>query len=117
MNSKSLTMKPLLLITLGVSLTLLSCKKDEDNTPTPVNEEELITTVKMKFISPGSDTTVFSFIDLDGDGGNVPVITNGNLKPSTIYDVLLEFWNEAENPAEDITEEVRTEGDEHQVFF
>ena len=99
------------------ALILASCE-DEKNEPPPVNEEELITSVYVDFVDTASgDTVSFSFVDLDGDGGNAPVITNGTLKANTGYDVEISFLNESEIPAEDITIEVIDEGDEHQVFY
>ncbi len=95
----------------------ISCTK-ETNTPTPVNEEELITSVYLDFINVQTgDTTRFSFVDLDGDGGKMPEITNDTLQDSSNYRVLISFFNEAEIPVEDITQEVIDEGDEHQVFY
>ena len=82
------------------------------------NEGELITTVKYTLKpQPDGNSVVFLFRDLDGDGGNPPVITTGPLKPETIYSGTLELLNEAEMPVEDITEEVENEGNEHQFFF
>lgn len=112
-NPKSLPMLFSLLILMG----FVACKEDK-NQPTPVNEEELITSVYLQFIdSASSDTTIFSFVDLDGDGGNPPVITNANLNQNSTYAMSVSFLNEAEIPVEDITLEVIEEGDEHQIFY
>lgn len=89
----------------------------DDNEPDPVNEEELITTVKMTFTDNTGGVKVFSFTDLDGDGPDAPVIENDTLSANTNYAVTVVFLNESENPAEDITEEVKEEGEEHQVFY
>jgi hypothetical protein len=97
---------------------LMGCNKDEEN-PTPPNEEEVITTMNLKFVAPGStDTIRASSRDLDGDGPNAPVVTAVNLKKGIAYTLVVEFLNES-NPSdvENITEEVEEEGDEHQIFF
>lgn len=105
------------LLLLATVAIMFSCEKD-DNKPTPVNEEELITTLILDFVDQNTmDTVRFSFVDLDGDGGNAPVITNSTLSDSSDYLVYVSFFNETENPAEDITLEVIDEGDEHQVFY
>ena len=105
----------LLYILLAGALTFVSCEKDDPEIP---NEEELITTVKYTLKpQPDGSAVVFLFRDLDGDGGNKPVITTGPLQPGTIYSSTLELMNEAEMPAENITEEIEKEGDEHQFFF
>ena len=98
-----------------IVLLIASCK-DED--PVIENPEELITTLNF-ILSPqgGGQTVTFSFQDLDGDGGNAPVITNGTLTANTSYSGTIELLNEAVNPAEDITTEVNAEDTEHQLFY
>ncbi len=99
------------------AILFTSCDPD-DNTPPVVNEEELITTVIMTFTPQGGGNALeFRFTDLDGTGGNAPVIAADDLPDSTTFDVTVQFLNETENPAEDITAEVLAEAEEHQVFF
>jgi len=93
-----------------------SCKKDKD--VVIPNEEELITTVNYTLTPVGGGTEVtMTFKDLDGDGGNDPVITGGTLAANTTYNGTLELLNETESPAEDITEEIEEEDADHQFFF
>lgn len=93
---------------------LASCEKD----PVIPNEEELITTL-IYTLTPvgGGDAVVFSFRDLDGDGGQTPVVTLGELQPHSQYNGQIELLNEAESPVTDITEEVSEEAEEHQFFY
>ena len=103
------------LFVLSTSLFLVSCEKDDPVIP---NEEELITTLNYTLTPQGGgDTVILSFQDLDGDGGNAPVITSGTLAANQSYTGSLELLNEAESPAEDITEEIKEEDEEHQFFF
>ena len=89
-----------------------------DDEPVVVNEEELITTLSYTLTPVGGGTTVvLSFKDLDGDGGNAPVITGGTLVAGVTYTGSLNLLNESENPAESITEEIEAEDEEHQFFF
>lgn len=92
---------------------------DSDNDPTPVVEEEVITTMTITLTPEGGGTAVeLKTQDLDGDGPNMPVVTvSGNLEASTTYSGSIELLNETESPAEDITEEVEELDDEHQFFF
>lgn len=101
------------LIPFALILLSSSCGKDDPVIP---NEEELITTVNLS-ISGIDGITLFSFQDLDGDGGVAPIIRTTALEANKIYNVTLEFLNEQESPAEDITQEVIEEGEEHQVFY
>ena len=95
-----------------------SCDKDDDNTPEPVNEEEVITTLTVE-LTPTTGTAVeLKSFDADGDGPNVPVLSvSGALAANTSYAGVIELLNELETPAEDITDEVNEESDEHQFVF
>ncbi len=100
----------------GVLFT--SCSDDDDGTPAPVNEEEVITTMNVTLTAGSQPTVTLQSQDLDGDGPNAPVINiSGNLAANTTYAGTIELLNETETPAEDITEEVEEEDEEHQFFF
>lgn len=98
-----------------LAMVITSCEKDD---PAPVNEEELITTVRL-VCTPvtGGDAVILQFRDLDGDGGDPPVITGGAFSANTAYTAEVVFLNESASPAVDVSEEVREEGTEHQVFL
>ena len=89
------------------------------NLPAVINEEEVITTLNVTLIPVGGGTTVtLQTQDLDGDGPNAPVITvSDDLENGKVYNGTIELLNETVNPAEDITEEVEGESDEHQFFY
>ena len=102
---------------LASTLIFASCSDDDDNTPEPVNEEEVITTLTVTLES-GSDTVVMQYQDLDGDGPDAATVTvSGSLSNNTIYAASIVLLNETESPAENITEEVEEEDDEHQFFY
>ena len=111
------TFKFLALFILGGAF-LMSCSSD-DNDPEPVNEEELITTMTVTLVPQGGGTTIIlQSRDLDGDGPNPPEVTvSGNLAVNTTYDGVIVLLNETENPAENITQEVSEEAEEHQFIF
>ncbi|MCC1484153.1 type 1 periplasmic binding fold superfamily protein [Winogradskyella immobilis] len=109
------TFKPLLLIAL---LILASCSDDDDGTPPVINDEEVITTLTVTLTpNGGGPDIVLTSRDLDGDGPGAAVITGGTLAANTTYTGVVQALNELEDPAEDITEEVAEEDDEHQFFF
>lgn len=107
-------------IVILAALALTGCKKDEDPAPTPppANEEELITTVTLHFHSSGgAEHKHFEFQDLDGAGGNAPVIEADTLSADSTYAVDVEVLNESVSPAVDIAAEIQAEGEAHQFFF
>ncbi len=96
-------------------LLFTACEKDDPEIP---NEEELITTLIYTLTPDGGGTPIeFRFTDLDGDGGNDPVITTGTLAANTSYTGVITLLNETESPADVISDEVAEEADEHQFFF
>ncbi len=99
-------------------LVLTSCS-DDDDAPEIINEEELITTLTVTLTpSTGGTAITLQTRDLDGDGPNPPVVTvSGDLVAGTSYNGAIVLLNETESPAEDITEEVEEESDEHQFFY
>jgi hypothetical protein len=104
-----------LTLALIVSTLFIGCSKDDD--PQPVNEEEVITTLTVTLKPAGGGAEVIlQSRDLDGDGPNEPDITTGNLAAGITYNGKIVLLNETEDPAEDITEEVEAESDEHQFF-
>lgn len=105
----------LLMALMATTLLLFSACKDDPEVP---NEEEVITTLNYTLTPVGGGTAVvLSFKDLDGDGGNAPVIVGGTLAANTVYNGEMELLNEQESPVEDITAEIKEEDDEHQFFF
>lgn len=91
-----------------------ACKEDNP----PVNEEEVITTLRATFTpSAGGTTAVLQFRDIDGAGGNAAVITTDTLSANTDYNVSIEVLNESVTPVDTITHEIEEENEAHQFFF
>jgi hypothetical protein len=89
-----------------------------EKTPDIANDEEVITTLKYTLTpSGGGAAVVLTFTDLDGDGGNAPVIVGGTLAANETYTGAIELLNESVTPAENVTEEIEEEDEEHQFFF
>ncbi|ABG60943.1 hypothetical protein [Cytophaga hutchinsonii] len=101
--------------------TFVSCKKDDKDVASPVNpnETELVTTVKL-IIKPVSNTAAemyASYRDLDGDGGNAPIIDTIRLDANTEYHVQVLVLDETKNPVDTTSKEIEAEKDEHQFFY
>lgn len=108
-------MKSVVFVLLASSALFLSCE-DEVNDPPIPNEEEVITTLTYTLTAAASVHT-FTFQDLDGDGGNAPIISVDTITSGVSYNGSLILLNETENPADNITTEIFDEAEEHQFFF
>jgi hypothetical protein len=98
-----------------LSVCINACKPDE---PEDQNEEEVITTMNLYFTDTASkQTTKFQAKDPDGDGGQALTVDTIKLDANKFYTLRVEFLNEIENPAENITEEVEEESDVHLVTY
>ena len=100
------------------TVLFVSCSNDDD-TPEPVNEEEVITTLTVTLSPNGGGTAItLQTRDLDGDGPNAPVVTvSGSLATGVTYSGTIVLLNETVNPPEIITEEVEEENLDHQFFY
>lgn len=78
---------------------------------------ELITTVQLTFMAPAGLPIVVEFDDPDGDGGEPGTADPIELAAGATYTLDVAFINRLGTIPEDITEEVRDEAAEHQVFF
>lgn len=97
-------------------MLIVSCS--DDDLPPAENEEEVINEVTLTFSPVGGGADVVgTYVDPDGEGTENPVLSNIELTAGTTYNLSITMENTLVSPVEDITEEVREEGDEHQVFF
>ncbi|MCB0652019.1 MAG: type 1 periplasmic binding fold superfamily protein [Saprospiraceae bacterium] len=107
--------KYILMAGIVASALFSACEKKDPVIP---NEEEIITTLTYTLTPVNAgDVVVLTFKDLDGDGGNDPVITGGTLSSNTVYTGTLSLLNETESPAGDVGAEIKGEDEAHQFFF
>jgi hypothetical protein len=101
--------------------SIIACDKDDD--AAPVNEEEVITTVRVTLTSSTNPNDVVTLLskDTDADGPAQPTVTvSGQLQDNTTYNGKVTLLDETKNPADDITAEILSDEDEkkdHQFFF
>jgi len=102
-----------------VTIVSFTACSDDDSATTPVNEEEVITTLTATFTpAAGGASVVLTSRDLDGDGPDAPVKTvSGNFVAGAAYTGTVTFLNELASPAENITDEIHEEAVDHQIFF
>ncbi len=109
-SAPSLTILGLLLPT----ALLAACGDDGGG----LDDPEVITTVSLAFAPMGGGAAlVAEFDDPDGDGGAAPTVDPIGLTAGTTYALTVGFQNRLEAPPEEITDEVRDEGDDHQIFL
>ncbi|MBC7653122.1 MAG: hypothetical protein H7098_01460 [Oligoflexus sp.] len=99
------------------TLTFQGCKKDK---LPDVNDNELITTLRLKFVNNANaaDVKLVTWRDLDGDGGAAPVIDPLNLKASATYSVSVDaILDESKTPAADIKADVLEENFDHLLVY
>lgn len=99
------------------AISIQSCT-DPTTPPTPTNETELITTVKVELTDTLSGQKLnYFFRDLDGEGGKSPSQWDTiKLSDSSFYKVSIKFLNESNsNAVQDITQEILAEQANHIV--
>lgn len=100
----------------AVCSLLVACDKSDD--VVEPDENELITTVSLEFTEQGTTTPrVFTFRDVDGQGGQAPTLDNITLKANATYTLNVKMLDESKSPATDITKEIKEEDDEHLLVF
>jgi len=105
------------MILFGMTALFTQCKDSGDEVK-PDDENELITTVILKFTEQGTtNVSTFKSSDPDGEGGNAPVTDAISLKANTTYSVGIQLLDESKSPAADITEEVEEKSDEHLFIY
>jgi hypothetical protein len=101
------------------TVTFSSCSSNDDHDDHD-HEEELITTVTYTLTNEenAQDVVTLKLTDLDGLGGQDGTYDiSGPLTANATYTGSISLLNETESPAENITEEVEAEGDEHEFFY
>ena len=113
-----------MLATLATAFT--SCKKDKkpEAPAPPVNQAELITTMKITLRDTINNTSVtYVFSDLDGAGGNPATFGNSgadsviNITANNVYEATILLLDESKSPVDTISNEVEEEGIDHMFFF
>ena len=104
-------------LALAAPLLSTACSKKD---PEPVDDNEVITTVTYTLTPVGGGTPVaVTFRDPDGDQGSQPGVFSGalTLAAGTSYTGAITLLDETKSPAENTTEEVRRESDEHLLVY
>jgi len=90
-----------------------SCEGEE-----PMEMEEEITRITLTFTPDnGEDPVTAIWFDADGEGSGAPTIDDIELEEDVTYDLDIVLANTLGTVDEDITSEIKSEGDEHMFFF
>jgi len=101
----------------ALSIALVSCKGD--SITDPAGESEVISRVTLTLNPATGPATVAYIEDADGNGPRAPSAQVGTLSlaAGTTATGTIRFENRLVTPIENITDEVRTEANEHRVFY
>ncbi|HEX8330444.1 MAG TPA: hypothetical protein VF629_23130 [Hymenobacter sp.] len=105
-------------LVLALPLAFSACSDDNDD-PQPDEDNEQITTVTYVLTptTAGGTPATVTWKDTDGTGGNAPTFGTLNLQPNTTYTGALTLLDETKTPVANITDEVRSESDEHLLVY
>jgi hypothetical protein len=105
---------------------ITSCKKEDDKKdvtiPPIINPEEQITTVILKGYDENNPNDIsrqfaIKWEDMDGTGGNAPIIDSLVLDTGTQYRVQVLLLDKTKTPWDTISNEVEKEKNVHQFFY
>lgn len=104
-------------IGLGLLLLLNGCRKGTD--PLPADENELITTVTLRFTQANTaNVQTATYQDKDGDGGAAPTKFDSiTLTANTSYTLTVDLLDESKTPTVSITNEISSNKDEHLFIY
>ncbi|MBB6609777.1 hypothetical protein H7F15_01890 [Pontibacter sp. Tf4] len=102
---------------MGSLIATTGCGGDDDPTPAPASDAEVITTVQLILEPEKGGLAMATIKDMDGVGGANPTKETLILKPNTVYTGEILLLNEKENPAVEIHDEILEEADDHQIFY
>jgi hypothetical protein len=110
--------KQFMKIALGILVSgavITSCKKDK----VEENDTEVFTTIAIKLTPVGGGAVLnYQVEDLDGpDGGNAAVAQEIVLEPNKVYNTEIVLLDKTKTPVATVSDEVRTEADDHQFYF
>ena len=110
------------IITIATILTFPSCSKEDPKKPIITNPQEVLTTILIKGYNQNDSLNTnyqfnYKWEDLDGDGGNLPVIDTINLDSGIIYTCEIIILDKTKTPFDTVSNAIEEEKNAHQFFF
>ena len=108
--------------TIATILTISSCSKEDPKKPIITNPQEVLTTILIKGYNQNDSLNTnyqfnYKWEDLDGDGGNLPVIDTINLDSGIIYTCEIIILDKTKTPFDTVSNAIEEEKNAHQFFF
>lgn len=112
----------LTILTIITILAFSSCKKDDPKNPIATNPQEVLTTVLISGYNhdePNNTKYQFSYKweDLDGDGGNQPIIDTLVLDTGIEYHCHVLIIDKTKVPYDTVSYAIEEEKNAHQFFY
>ncbi len=116
------TINNLTIITITTILVFSSCKKDDPKKPVETNSQEVLTTVLLTGYNIDDSLNAkyqfsYKWEDLDGDGGNSPIIDTIALDSGIRYNCKVLILDKTKSPIETVSDEIENEKNAHQFFY
>jgi uncharacterized protein (UPF0333 family) len=116
-----LKLKNLTFVLLGTALFFAGCSSKEEQAVAPTIANETLTTVILKLANQAnaSDTTSCRYKFHFDNNGNVTSTdsTALNIKANTKYNVVVNLYDETQNPTFDVGKEIKERQNYHLFFF
>jgi hypothetical protein len=116
------TINNLTIIIITTILVFSSCKKDDPKKPIATNSQEVLTTVLLTGYNIDDSLNAkyqfsYKWEDLDGDGGNSPIIDTIALDSGIRYNCQVLILDKTKSPIETVSDEIEKEKNAHQFFY
>ncbi len=105
-----------------LAIVISSCSKEDPKKPIITNPQEVLTTILIKGYNQNDSLNTnyqfnYKWEDLDGDGGNLPVIDTINLDSGIIYTCEIIILDKTKTPFDTVSNAIEEEKNAHQFFF
>lgn len=112
----------LTILTIATIFAFSSCKKDDPKKPVATNPQEVLTTVLISGYNLNDSLNTnyqfsYKWEDLDGDGGNNPIIDTITLDTGVVYRCKVLILDKTKTPFDTVSIAIEEEKNEHQFFY
>jgi len=125
MKNNNLSIKQINNLTIATIIaisTFSSCSKDDPKQPLANNPQEVLTTILVQGFNQNDSLNAnyqftYKWEDLDGDGGNLPVIDTLKLDSGIVYKCKIIILDKTKTPFDTVSNAIEEEKNAHQFFY